>query len=203
MLIHNHRIEGDRVHHLNCPKNSCPAEIMDAVIFHYTAGSSGRSSARYLADRETKASAHLVIDRSGEVWQLVPFNIQAWHAGRSAWGGRTRFNRFSIGIELDNRGPLTRRGDRFFNLFGGEVMPSDVYTDYRDGVLSFWHSYPAVQLNVLIEICRLIRQAYPIRHWLGHSDISAHKRDPGPAFPAERVVENILKNPVHRIYPDV
>src|SRR5262245_6849223 len=46
-------------------------------------------------------SAHLFIDRGGRITQFVPFGRRAWHAGESAFAGRSRCNDFSIGIELE------------------------------------------------------------------------------------------------------
>lgn len=50
---------------------------------------------------ELKVSAHVLIKRSGEVIQFVPFHQRAWHAGGSSYRGRERCNDFSIGIELE------------------------------------------------------------------------------------------------------
>ena len=33
---------------------------------------------------------------------------------------------------------------------------------------------------VLAEVLRVLRGAYPIRHVVGHSDVTARKQDPGP-----------------------
>lgn len=46
-------------------------------------------------------SAHLFIDRQGQVTQYVPFNQRAWHAGVSQYAGQENCNDFSIGIELE------------------------------------------------------------------------------------------------------
>ena len=54
------------------------------------------------------SSAHLVISRTGEITQLVSFNLIAWHAGFSFWEDFVSMNRYSIGIELDNDGVLKR-----------------------------------------------------------------------------------------------
>jgi N-acetyl-anhydromuramoyl-L-alanine amidase len=48
-----------------------------------------------------RVSAHFLIRRSGELLQFVPCAKRAWHAGESAWCGRSRCNDFSIGIELE------------------------------------------------------------------------------------------------------
>lgn len=48
-----------------------------------------------------KVSSHFLIRRDGELVQFVPVERRAWHAGASAWRGRSRCNDFSIGIELE------------------------------------------------------------------------------------------------------
>lgn len=48
-----------------------------------------------------RVSAHCVIRRDGEVVQLVPFGLRAWHAGVSSFAGRAKCNDYSIGIELE------------------------------------------------------------------------------------------------------
>ena len=51
--------------------------------------------------RGLQVSSHLLIKRSGEIVQFVPFHQRAWHAGESSYQGRERCNDFSIGIELE------------------------------------------------------------------------------------------------------
>ena len=48
-----------------------------------------------------RVSAHFFIRRDGELIQFVSTQARAWHAGVSAWKGRSRCNDFSIGIELE------------------------------------------------------------------------------------------------------
>ena len=48
-----------------------------------------------------KVSSHFYIPRDGELIQFVPCDLRAWHAGVSTWGGRSRCNDFSIGVELE------------------------------------------------------------------------------------------------------
>jgi AmpD protein len=51
--------------------------------------------------RGVRVSSHFLVRRGGQVLQFVSCNKRAWHAGVSSWGGRTRCNDFSIGIELE------------------------------------------------------------------------------------------------------
>lgn len=177
--------------HLTCTKNTRLLKNPDTIVLHYTAGRDAMSTARYLCRPDVLASAHVVIARDGGIIQLVPFNIVAWHAGQSNYRGRANFNRLSIGIELDNLGKLRRKGERFIAECGAEVMPSDVYADYSDEKLTYWHKYTDVQLDTLRKVCRLLILEYPITHVLRHSDITTRKIDPGPALP-EITLESLL-----------
>ncbi len=100
-----------------------------------------------------RVSPHALIRRGGEVVQYVPFHRRAWHAGVSAWRGRTACNDFSAGIELE----------------GTDEIP---YTDlqYRrlaELARSLMAAYPAITPEAIV----------------GHSDVApGRKTDPGPAF---------------------
>lgn len=191
MDILNHRLVDCQAVHLTCSKNTRALEKPDTIVLHYTAGRSPLSSAFYLCRPDVGASAHLVIGRVGEIIQLVPFNIEAWHAGRSFYRGRAEFNHFSIGVELDNLGRLRQDGERFLAECGVEVMPSDVYADKTGGKITYWHKYTNRQVRVLCDVCRLLVREYSISHILRHSDITPRKIDPGPALP-EITLENLL-----------
>lgn len=49
---------------------------------------------------EWKASCHYYIDRDGKIWEFVPVEFRAWHAGHSRFRGRSRLNNSFVGIEL-------------------------------------------------------------------------------------------------------
>ncbi len=51
--------------------------------------------------RGLEVSAHFFITREGAIWQFVSADDRAWHAGASAWRGRSHCNDDSIGIELE------------------------------------------------------------------------------------------------------
>lgn len=51
--------------------------------------------------RGKKLSAHMFINREGELHQFVPFHLRAYHAGRSSFQGEIECNDYSIGIELE------------------------------------------------------------------------------------------------------
>ena len=53
--------------------------------------------------KQYKLSVHYLIDSKGKVYQLVPEERVAWHAGPSFWAGDTGLNWTSIGIELEHQ----------------------------------------------------------------------------------------------------
>ncbi|MEM9930985.1 MAG: N-acetylmuramoyl-L-alanine amidase [Bacteroidota bacterium] len=156
------------------------------LVMHYTAGRDAASSISWLTNPASRASAHLVIGRDGEITQLVPFNRKAWHAGRSEWNGLVGLNHHAIGIELDNAGRLTRRASGWYTWFGhlypeGEVVEA---THKNEDEPAGWHTFPEVQLLTAIGAASAIMQHYELLDVVGHDDVSPiRKSDPGPAFP--------------------
>jgi len=107
----------------------------------------------FAAVADLRVSSHLLIRRSGEIVQYVPFQLRAWHAGASSWAGRERCNDFSIGIELE----------------GADHSP---YESAQYAMLA----------RVIAVLCRSYPRLTPDRV-VGHSDIApGRKSDPGPAF---------------------
>jgi N-acetylmuramoyl-L-alanine amidase len=163
------------------------------LVMHYTAGRSADSSAQWLCNPLASASAHLVIGKDGQMVQLVPFNVVAWHAGQSTWdaGGRhyVGMNQYAIGIELDNPGRVVRQGSGWRSLQLGMTFGDDEVieaTHKNETKPSGWCVYPSVQLDVAFEVASALVQQYGLADVVGHDDIApGRKSDPGPAFPME------------------
>jgi N-acetylmuramoyl-L-alanine amidase len=69
------------------------------IVIHYTGSNSLEGALSWLASPKSGVSAHLVIAKNGTVYQMVPFDVAAWHAGSSSYEGKSHVNAFSIGIE--------------------------------------------------------------------------------------------------------
>jgi AmpD protein len=114
--------------------------------------------------RGVQVSAHLLIQRGGELLQFVSFDERAWHAGESCYRGRENCNDYSIGIEL-------------------EGCDDDPYSDEQYAVLAavtrlLLEHYPAMATNKIV----------------GHSEIApGRKTDPGPAFDWHRYRRQLLE----------
>ena len=109
---------------------------------------------------QLKVSAHLLIKRTGDIIQYVPFDKRAWHAGASNYEGRERCNDFSIGIELE----------------GTEFIP---YTDAQ-----------YAQLNVVLAVLLDTYPKLSRQRITGHSDIAPERKtDPGASFDWSRLTD--------------
>jgi N-acetylmuramoyl-L-alanine amidase len=143
----------------------------DSIILHYTGMRDAASALLWLANPLSQVSAHYLLFEDGRIFQMVPENRRAWHAGRSAWQGETDMNSRSIGIEIVNPGhDLTVEGP--FPPLGP--------------------AYPDMQIAALIVLLRDIvtRWNIPARRILAHSDIApGRKIDPGEWFPWEKLAK--------------
>ncbi len=197
MKILNHRLHKDDrtpYDYIRSPNQGGVIEP-EYLIIHYTAGRDAQSSINWLVNPQARASAHLVIAADGGITQLVFFNHKAWHAGRSQWAGRAGVNKFSIGIELDNPGVLTRSSSGWFTMWGDPVDGDNVVEAIHKngGSLRGWHSYSGVQLEAAIEVASLLVQRYRLKDVIGHEDIApGRKIDPGPAFPMDSFQARVI-----------
>jgi AmpD protein len=117
----------------------------------------------YFAEiRGLRVSAHLLIHRTGEVVQFVPFSKRAWHAGESRFKGRLACNDFSIGIELEGE------DDREYD--------ERQYASLTAVIAALSAAYPRLTA----------------REIAAHSDIApGRKTDPGPAFDWLRLYDGL------------
>ena len=124
------------------------------IIMHYTGMETMTAARERLTDPTSKVSAHYLVDTNGTVFDLVPEDKRAWHAGLSFWHGETDINSHSIGVEMVNTG----------HEFG-------------------YKPFPDAQMQAVLTLCHGIQSRHKIEHVLGHSDIAPErKKDPGELF---------------------
>lgn len=141
----------------NCSKNTRKTTKIKFIIIHYTGMQSKRASIKRLKSKVHKVSCHYLIDRKGQIIQMVSDNRISWHAGLSKWKQFKNLNNCSIGIELVNKG----------HQFG-------------------YQNFSLPQIKKLIELCIVIKKKYKIKrsNILSHSDVAPlRKSDPGEKFP--------------------
>lgn len=100
-----------------------------------------------------QVSAHILINRQGDLTQYVSFLDRAWHAGQSSFQGRENCNDFSIGIELEG--------------LEGCYFEEAQYRALAELSVLLMQHYPLITHNRIT----------------GHSDIAPdRKADPGEGF---------------------
>jgi N-acetylmuramoyl-L-alanine amidase len=199
MRIVNHRLEG--VKFLPSPNVSGMMDPSGAIM-HYTAGYTASSAIQTLVSPAAKVSAHLVIDRDGTITQLVPFNRVAWHAGPSAFNGRSGCNGFTIGFEFVNPGYFRIAVDgTIMDWEGKRVVPKAILDQYDltvrapdkriGGGVFIWPGYTKAQIDAGLAALAAIHAQYGLDFVTGHEDIDTRKwkTDPGDAFPMGRFKE--------------
>ena len=189
MKVISHRLIGNDVRFVQAKSWTKRSIQHKYLVMHFTAGRSFSKSLNTLTTQ--KVSAHLLVGREGEIAQMVDFNYKAWHAGASSWKGFGGINAYSIGIEMDNAGKLTKIGDSKWKTWFGKLI-TDEADVYEDVYGKFWHSYTKKQLEKIWDITKLLHEEYNFEEVLNHSDIApARKTDAGPAFPMKKLREHL------------
>ena len=168
---------------------------LDSIVLHFTTGGTAKPAINTLTNPKVRASAHVVIDRDGSITQLLPFNLVAWHAGRSYYQGRSGYNHYSIGIEMVNAGHLTKSGNIYRAWYGEAFNPSDVIEAIHKNHTKpqYWHVFTSEQITATRNLCLALIDTYKIKHILGHDEIAPkRKTDPGPAFPMDKFRNDLL-----------
>ncbi len=155
----NARIKLIVVHGISLP----PGEYGGGHIQHFFCNRLDADAHPYFESIcQMTVSAHCLVERDGNIIQFVSFLDRAWHAGASAWRGKSACNDFSIGIELEG--------------CDDESYGDAQYRSLAALVAALRQQYPAIDADAIA----------------GHSDIApGRKTDPGPAFDWPRL-RNLL-----------
>lgn len=184
------------------------------AVIHYTGGGRFFGAVNTLTtDDERFVSAHFLIGERGRIRQLVALDRRAFHAGVSEWCYQGEMvgdvNRYSIGIELVNRGRVYpdpqvaggfryRLGGKWLPYHGPEPIAAELVFvgGAVEAVRSYWQPYPDEQLAALDRLLEQLPAAVdqPTLDLVGHEEIAMpfggnakrRKTDPGGAFPWER-----------------
>jgi N-acetylmuramoyl-L-alanine amidase len=182
------------------------------VVIHYTEGWEASTSIAGWRNRTDGVCAHIIVDRDGKIFQCRPFNEICFHAGGSRWRHPktgelyNTVNSHGIGIEIANTGDggddnlhaRLKKGIGIEGLMKAKHRNASVQgsnaADTRKNPRTQWEVYPAVQLDSVFGVVRLLMANYNLVDITGHDCIKFDaKTDPGPAFPMEKLrMENGL-----------
>ncbi len=156
-----------------------PVTGIRAIVIHATAGGSSAGAVSVIMDRH--ASFHWLVPDEDEaahgelVWATCHESRAAWHVRNdkshpAVWGGHTKVNHFSLGIEVVNR-----------------QVDSDTFSDWQVAataniVRHCWAKYPN------------------LRHVVSHATLDPQRRsDPGSLFAWDRFKELVLSSQTEAI----
>lgn len=157
-------------------------------VIHFTAGrQDAHGTAQWFQNPSAKASAHWNLGEDGTVTQNMSLEKKAWHAGKSHWAGLSNLNNHSIGVEVCNPGPLEKTSKGWKAWFGKVYNDPDIieapHPNNPTGPVYGWIPFTEEQIEVLVELGKVICDEYDIIETVGHDMIApGRKVDPGPCM---------------------
>lgn len=104
------------------------------ICLHFTVGSITGDIAT-LTKPANKVSVHYVIDRLGNIYNLIPLDKEknwSYHLGANCIGTNSTMSKSAIGIEISNYGPLDRHTDGYYNAYKQLYCIDDKHVDNID-----------------------------------------------------------------------
>jgi N-acetyl-anhydromuramyl-L-alanine amidase AmpD len=115
-------------------------------------------------------------DHDGMVVECFPDNYIGWHLGKV---GNFNMSKYSAAVEINSYGYLTKKGDKYYNAYGG-LVPVDMVCDlgYKFKGRQYWHRYTDKQMEAIEGLLEHIAYTYP-------------------HIPLQAGIPQLLKNGVH------
>ena len=135
------------------------------IYLHHTAGGpSGIAVAKFFNSKPGTVATAFVISASGAIVQCFSSKHWAYHLGldKQVFADQVisyrSLDKTSIGIEICNYGPLTKRNGYYYNYVGGKIDYKEVTTlkeKYKGHI--YWQSYTDAQIEstrqLLVYLC--------------------------------------------------
>ncbi len=187
------------------------------LVWHATGGLGGPGWAEGLARRiqryrrgvDRPASWHVLVARDGVLYQSAPLLVGTWHVGRPgviAGQSFANVNAATVGVELENAGPLHQLGGSFYAWPYWRdrtrtpdprlSVPPDRAAVWQGTV---WDSFPAPQMRTAAELVRCLAARFrwdlPALSYTHAGFAAPRKTDPGRLW-AERDLPDVLADTV-------
>ena len=187
------------------------------IYVHHTAGGGNAVAvAKYFQQKEGRVATAFVIGDKGAIVQLFSSKHWAYHLGLKpevfAENGvdYRSLDKISIGIEICNYGPLTKRNGYYYNYVGGKVDYTQVTIlskKYKGHM--YWQKYTDEQIESTRQLLVYLCDTYGISKEYNESIFDIDKRalnsengifthnsvrhDKSDIYPCPRMIE-MLKN---------
>jgi N-acetyl-anhydromuramyl-L-alanine amidase AmpD len=151
------RLDSNQYNHEEHPKRQ--------IYLHHTAGGPDAVSvARFFNNKEGKVATAFIIGANGTIVQCFSSKHWAYHLGlkqeifTEAGVPYQSLDKISVGIEICNYGPLTKRNGYYYNYVGGKVDYTKVtFLDKKYKGHIYWQSYTDAQIEstrqLLVYLC--------------------------------------------------
>lgn len=142
------------------------------IYLHHTVsnGNNSMGDINYWKSTSSRISTHVIIDKTGVIWQLYSSRFWGHHLGIKSKIFRdlnlprinTKLNKESLGIELDSLGPVDKDGN---SIAYGSRLTTDSLIEYPDKYRGY--QYFEKYTNQQLESLQLL-----LRYWVNKYDIS-------------------------------
>ena len=187
------------------------------IYLHHTAGGGNAVSvAKYFQQKEGRVATAFVIGDKGTIVQLFSSKHWAYHLGlkpevfAEMGVAYKSLDKISIGIEICNYGPLTKKNGYYYNYVGGKVDYTQVtILDKKYKGHIYWQRYTDEQIESTRQLLVYLCDTYGIskeyndsifnidnRALKGENGIFTHnsvRHDKSDIYPCPRMIE-MLKN---------
>ena len=127
------------------------------TVKHWNKDSRGRVATQYVIGGSNVKGVEAKYD--GVVVECFPNNYLGWHLGKV---GNFNISKYSGGVELNNFGYLTKKGDKYYTYVNTEVKPEFVCDlGYKFRGHQYWHAYTDKQIESLRLLILHLRDIYP------------------------------------------
>ena len=198
------RLDSNQYNHEEHPKRQ--------IYLHHTAGGpSAVNVAKFFNSQQGKVATAFIIGANGTIVQCFSSKHWAYHLGlkedifNEAGVGYQSLDKISVGIEICNYGPLTKRNGYYYNYLNARVDYTEVEflaTKYKGHI--YWQKYTDAQIEstrqLLVYLCdtyKIPRDYYAsifdidTRALQGERGIFTHnsvRKDKSDIYPCPRMI---------------
>lgn len=159
----------------------------DKIFIHFTAGGpSAPNVIKYWDSDEPRVSTSYVIDgTTADIYECFPPDYWSFHLGVKGTNGA--LDKSSIGIEICAWGPLTKKGDVFYNYVNKTVPADQVYElDSPFRGFKYFHKVSDEQWKTVEQLLEFLISEYNItvqesfdKSWFDYNEELISKKTPG------------------------